>query len=267
MITPVNNNSIKFIASHWKLLWRVSLGELRSRYAGSVFGVGWALLSPLLLIMVYSVIYLVIFHVQIASLTPIEYVLFIFSGLIPFLMTSEALATGVGSVLTNKAVLSNTVFPVELVPVKAVFLAQFTMVVGMAVILIVSVFIGILSWTALLLPVLWFLQIIALIGVVWILSLVNLVLRDLQNIISLIVMILMVSSPIAYTPAMVPASLKVVILLNPLAYFVLAYQQILIMGQLPTWWDCLAIIILSVGLFYAGGYFFSRAKQVLIDYV
>ena len=262
-----SDHSVKYIFTHRNLLWRVSISELRSRYAGSLFGVGWAVISPLLIIAIYSVIYLVIFRVSVPSMTKIEYVLFIFSGLIPFLMTSEALGGGVGSVVANKAVLSNTVFPVDLVPIKSVLLAQFTMLVGMVVILTVSASIGILSWTALLLPVVWFLQVLALIGIVWILSLINLVFRDLQNLISLIIMILMVASPIAYTPDMVPSALKVLILLNPLAYFLLAYQRILVMGQLPLWWDSLAIVILGFGLFFIGGVFFSRVKQAMVDYV
>jgi lipopolysaccharide transport system permease protein len=199
-------------------------------------------------------------------MSPIQYVLFIFSGLIPFLMTSEALASGVGSIVANKAVLSNTVFPIDLVPVKAVLLSQVTMAVGMAVILAGSAIFHVLSWTALLLPVIWLLQVLALIGIVWIISLVHLIIRDMQSLISLIIMILMIASPIAYTPEMVPSSLKVLILLNPLAYFVVAYQQVLVLGKLPPWWDCLSIFVLALGLFLVGGYFFGRAKHVMVDY-
>ncbi len=261
------NHSAYYILSHWRLLIRVSVSELRTRYAGSIFGLGWAILSPLLIIAIYSVVYLVVFQVRIPSMSSVQYVLYIFSGLIPSLMASEALATGVGSVVTNRAVLSNTVFPMDLVPVKSVLLAQTSMVVGMVLIMVTSAIIGSLYWTILLMPLLWMLNILALIGVIWIIALVNLVFRDLQNLIGLIVMVLMVASPIAYTPDMVPSSMKVLIFLNPLAYFVIAYQHIVVMGQLPDWWDTLAVIILAFGLFAGGGFFFSRAKQVLIDYV
>ena len=260
-------HSAKYIRSHWKLLWRISKSELKSRYAGFIFGAGWAVIFPILMISIYCLVYLVIFRVRIPNMSSVQYVLFIFSGLIPFLMTSEALGNGVGSIVANSAVLSNTVFPIDLVPVKAVLLSQFTMAVGMTVILAGSAIFHVLSWTALLLPAVWLLQVLALIGILWILSLLNLVVRDLQNLISLIILILMVASPIAYTPEMVPSSLKVLILLNPLAYFVLAYQQILVLGKLPRWWDCLAMFVSALGLFTVGGYFFGRAKQVMVDYV
>jgi lipopolysaccharide transport system permease protein len=107
----------------------------------------------------------------------------------------------------------------------------------------------------------------ALIGISWFLSLVNVVLRDLQNLITLLLVMLMIASPIAYTPAMVPGSLKLVIWLNPLAYFVLTYQRILVLGQLPDLVPALLLVIGSLGVFFLGGYFFARTKAVMIDYV
>ncbi len=182
-------------------------------------------------------------------------------------MTSDSLSAGVGSVAANRAVLSNTVFPVDLVPVKAVLLAQTGMVVGMLVVVSGAALTGSLSWTILLLPVIWLFHIMALVGILWFISLISLVLRDLQNIIGLIVMVLLVASPIAYTPDMVPAGLKILILLNPVAYFVIAYQNIIVLGSIPSAGDLFAVAALGIGLFAAGGYFFYRAKQVLIDYV
>jgi len=248
-------------------LWRISVSELKSRYAGSIFGLGWAILTPLLMLLLYALVYLVIFRVRVPDLSSVQYVMFIFSGLVPFLVTSEALSTCVGSVVANKAVLSNTVFPIDLVPVKAVLLSQVTMVVGFISILVILLFMRTLSWTILLFPLIWFLQMLGLIGLAWILSLVNLVFRDLQNMIGLILMLVMIISPIAYTADMVPSTLKLLVLLNPFAYFVIAYQDILVLGQLPPWWNILVLVIMSLGIFILGGFFFSRSKRVLIDYV
>jgi lipopolysaccharide transport system permease protein len=267
MTPKTASHSAMYIRSHWRLLWRISISELRSRYAGFLLGPGWAVIFPILMISIYSVVYLVIFRVRVPTMSPFQYVLFIFSGLVPFLMTSEALSTGVGSIVVNKDVLNNTVFPIDLVPVKAVLMSQLTMIVGMMVILAGSALLHVISWTALLLPIIWLLHIMALIGVVWIISLINLLIRDIQNLVSLAIMVLMMASPIAYTSEMVPPSLKALILINPLAYFVLAYQHVLVLGSPPAWWNCLAIIVLAFGLFFVGGYFFSQAKRVMVDYV
>src|SRR5262245_8501662 len=164
MTTRAVSHSGRYLLTHRRILLRVTRNELVSRYAGSVLGVGWALLTPLAIISIYAVVYLVIFRVQAPGLTPGQYVVFIFAGLVPFLMTSEALGSGVGSVITNKAVLSNTVFPIDLAPPKAVLLSQVQMVVGMTAILLVTPFVAPVSWTISLLPVVWILHVMALTG-------------------------------------------------------------------------------------------------------
>jgi len=190
----------------------------------------------------------------------------IFAGIVPFLMTSEALSTGVSSVVANKSVLANTVFPVDLVPVKAVLLSQVTMAIGLAIVAVATAVLGRLTPFALLVPIFWALQAAFLIGVLWFLSLITLILRDLQNLIGLIIMFLMIASPIAYTPEMVPAALKPLLIANPLAYFIVAYQDALVFGRLPSFANMAAILVMSVSMFVLGGLFFSRAKSTLIDY-
>lgn len=270
-IGPMKKESVghsgRYLLTHRLILWRVTRNELVARYAGSVLGVGWALLTPLVMIAIYAVVYLVIFRVRVPDLTPAQYVLLIFAGLVPFLMTSEALGSGVGSVTANKAVLSNTVFPIDLAPPKAVLLSQVPMVVGTSAILLAMPFVGTLSWTIVLLPLVWILHVMALTGLVWILSLVGLVFRDLQNLVQLLLLIMMIASPIAYTPSMVPRSLRSLLFLNPFAYFVTAYQQVIVLGTPPGLWLSLVLIIMSVGLFLLGGRVFARAKRALIDYV
>src|SRR5439155_3375663 len=116
-------------------------------------------------------------------------------------------------------------------------------------------------------PVVWALQVMALIGVTWILSLINVVLRDLQNLVTLLLVLVMIASPIAYTPAMVPASLHWVLVINPLAYFVVTYQRLLVLGELPDTLTTVLMVGVSVGLFLFGGWFFAKTKSVMVDYV
>jgi lipopolysaccharide transport system permease protein len=260
-------HSGRLVRDHFRLLLRVSRNELRSRYAGSLFGVGWALLTPLLMLAVYAAVYVVIFNIRIPGLTTSQYVLYVFAGLVPYLMTSEALATSVTSVITSRSVWTNTVFPVDLAPPKSVLLSQVPMVAGFVVILGALAALGQLRWTVLLLPLVWGLHVLALVGVTWVLALVNLVFRDLQNVIGLLLMVLMIASPIAYTPDMVPPQLRVMLWANPYYPFLTAYQQVTVLGEVPSAGTFVAMAAVGAGLFALGGYFFSRAKSVMLDYV
>jgi lipopolysaccharide transport system permease protein len=263
----IRQGSARYLRSHRRLLLRVTRNELAARYAGSHLGLFWVLLAPGFVLVVYAVTYVAIFKIRLAGLTSTEYVIFIFSGLVPYLMAADALANGVGSVLANKYVLSNTVFPIDLAPVKAVLSSQMIMAVGMAVTVVGSALVGTLRWTVVLLPVIWAMQAVGLMGIVWFISLLNVIFRDIQNFLTPILMMMLIISPIAYTPEIVPQSLKPLILLNPFAYFVVAYQQILVLGLLPSPAHAVVMIVLAVVPFVLGSWFFATAKRVIIDYV
>jgi lipopolysaccharide transport system permease protein len=262
----LTGDSARYLRTHWLLLWRVTRNELWSRYAGSVLGFGWVILSPLLILGIYALIYLEIFHVQVPSLTSGEYVLYIFSGLVPYLATGEALSHGVSSVVSSRSILSSTAFPIDLVPVKAVLTSQGTMVVGIAVIIIGMAATGHVHPTVLLVPVIWVFQVLFLIGVNWFSSLLNIVFRDLQNLITAILMLMLVASPIAYTPDMVPSQLRALIVLNPFAYFVIAYQSLIVLGEVPPPQDLAVIATVSLTVFVLGSRFFPAAKHAFLDY-
>ena len=120
--TVHGGGSARYLRTHLGLLWRTTEDEaictmrLTPRKpvdAGSPTSV-----------LVYSITYVEILRIHLAGLDKYEYVIFIFSGLVPYLMAAEALSAGVSSVLANKAALNNTVFPIDLAPVKAVLTSQ-----------------------------------------------------------------------------------------------------------------------------------------------
>jgi lipopolysaccharide transport system permease protein len=264
---PGSRHSGALLFTHRKLLLRVTRNELASRYAGSVLGLAWAIVSPALFLGIYAVVYLYIFRTRATGLTTSQYALYIITGLVPYIVTAEALSLGVSSVVANKSVLSNVVFPIDLVPPKAVALAQQTMVVGTAAVVVGSIVFGTMSWYLLLAPVIWALQTLTLIGAAWFLSLLNVLVRDLTHAIAIFLVIMLIASPIAYTPAMVPSKLKFILAANPFAYFVVAYQQVIVLDQPPTHRQIAGLVLIPVVFFGLGGWFFAKAKRALIDYV
>ncbi|MFC1574400.1 ABC transporter permease [Candidatus Latescibacterota bacterium] len=115
-----------------------------------------------------------------------EFVAFIFCGLIPYIGFSEALGAGVPSVVSNSRLIKNTLFPIELIPVKAVLVSQSTQFPGTGLLLIALIVLGKLGPWGLLLPVIWFSQILFSIGLIWILSSLNVYFRDLQSIVPVV---------------------------------------------------------------------------------
>ena len=136
----------------------------------------------------YAAVFLYVYNVKFALFSANEYVLVIFCGLIPFLAFSEALSTGVVCVTGNASLIKNTMFPIEMVPVKAVLLAQPMQIVGTLLLLIAAGVLGKLSPALVLAPVVWVLQMLLTMGLVWILSSLHVYLRDLQNVVAVMLL-------------------------------------------------------------------------------
>ena len=245
------------IIKHFQMLMRLTRDSIRRRYAGSILGVGWMIMYPITMLGIYSVLYLLILKIRPVNMLPIQYVLYIFAGLVPLLMFSEALNIGAFCIVDNRDLLNNTVFPIDLLPVKSVLESQGFMVVGMIVIIALSTIFGFNSVLMLLTPIIWFLQLLFMIGLLWILSLIGIIFRDLRYILPLLTTILILASPIAYTLDMVPDNLKLIVYINPIAYYSISYQKIMVLGELPKISEILIMLFLSLGTFIFGGRLFA----------
>jgi len=255
------------IVQHWTMLRQTVWTDLRARYAGSILGLLWMIVYPLLFLGVYAGVCVYVFRVRVVGFGPAEYVALVFCGLIPFLGFAEALGQGVASVTSNANLIKNTLYPIELIPVKAVLMSQSTQVVGSVLLLVMLGVMGKLTWWALMFPVIWLAQVAFTFGLIWILASMNVYLRDLQNVVSVLVLMLMLGSPIAYTADMVPDSLQLLLWLNPLAYVIVSFQDCLMLGQFPRGNVFWILLGMSAASLWLGYWFFSRLKRVFADNV
>ncbi len=260
-------NPFRVIYKYRKIIKSTTIADLKAKFAGSLLGTFWIILYPLLLLTAYSFVYIFVLQVRFGQMSTPEYIMLIFSGLIPFLGFTEGLAASVVSVSSNSSLIKNTLFPIDIIPVKAVIISQCTQVVGMIILIITLIVSKNLTPYALLILPIWFCQMLFGIGLGWIVSCLNVYFKDLQNIISLITLFLMMISPIAYTVDMVPVGLKPFLSFNPLYYFITAYQDSLVIGCFPRDNVFFMLIVISLIMFIVGYWFFSKMKQVFADNV
>jgi lipopolysaccharide transport system permease protein len=258
---------IRSIWRHRELLFGTLVVELRSTYAGSVLGLSWVVVAPLMLMIIYASVYLLIFRVTLPGLRPIDYVFLTSTGLAAFVTFGNSLGAGTNSVLRNKQVLLNAVFPAELLPVRAVLTACPPLVFGGLVLMALSPIFGQGGWKVLLVPVIALFQIMFMCGVAWILSLLTLLIRDIQHLIQYVTTVLLIVTPIGFTINMVPAGIALMVKLNPLAYYVLSYQALIVFDRWPEPKDMAVIVVMSTTTFLAGYWIFQKAKFAFYDYV
>jgi lipopolysaccharide transport system permease protein len=239
---------------------------IKQKYSAAFIGLLWTILFPILFLGLYALVFTHILQVKISGHSSFEYTLLIFAGLIPFLGFSEALGAGVTSVVDNKALVKNAIFPLELVAVQSVLTTSVTMVVGLLMLMAILVARGQLFVSQLIIPIALLLQLIFTIGIIWLLSILNVFFRDLSNLVSPLILFLMLVSPIGYTIEMIPPELMPLMYPNPLFYMILIYRESMFLGVVP--WGFLSIFaFIAFTTFFLGYFLFWRLKGLCADYV
>jgi lipopolysaccharide transport system permease protein len=238
--------------------------ELRTQYAGTVLGLIWVVLGPLLLLVLYALIYTVIFNVRVPNFTRFEYILNVFSGLVLFLAFSQAMVASSNSMVKERKLLFSS-FPAEFIPTKAVIVSYVILIPATLFVVLGDVTFSQPSWTLLLVPVVALMQLMFSIGLGLMLALLSLVIRDINFLIQYVVIALLIVTPIAYTPDMIPERLAPLLYINPLFYFVSANQHLILMNTLPPP-DIMILGALNTVVFFVGGFWiFRRARAALVD--
>jgi lipopolysaccharide transport system permease protein len=257
---------VRVLTGNARLLVAITRVELSKKYAGSVLGASWLFLQPALLLSVYLFVYLVIFKVRFPGFSRLDYVLYVFCGLVPYMGVIDAVTLGAVSIKQNIHLVKNVMLPIELVPVRAVLLASTTQSVGLAVVILLSALNGSLTLHVLWLPVIWALQILMLFGVTWILASIAVALPDISYFINLFLFLLMWVSPIGFKEDMVPPELAAVLYLNPVYYLLDVYRDSLLLGRFPAPRIAVVYVGLCLLLFAVGSAFFRAFRGALLDY-
>ncbi len=259
--------SLTGLVRYWPRLFASSLDTIKQKYTGSIFGSLWVFIFPILQLSIFAALYTVIFKVRPTGLTEWGYVVLVFSGLVPLLAFSETLVSTSSSLSANKALLLNTVFPAELIPVRVALASQISGLTGLIITILAAAIVGRANPVTLMaLPLAWILLFMFVLGLGWILSLLSLVAKDIQHALGLVTMMVTVLSPFAYTPDMVPPALKPLLFLNPLSYYVLIFQSLICYGEWPSPLVVAAAIGMSIASFLGGFVIFQKAKKLFFDY-
>lgn len=255
---------IRLLTQHRQLTFAMAKREISDRYIGQVFGTLWAIGHPLVLMVVYVFIFHVVFKVRVASSVggfPADYVIYLLSGLIPWLTFNESMVKGAVVVFTNANLVKQVVFPIEILPVKGVlssFIAQF---VSFTIILLYAfIRYGDLPWTWLLVPFLCFVQGLAMVGMSYLLSSIGVYFRDIKDFVVVFGIVGMYTMPIFYLPTMVPEIFRPILFINPFSYMIWCYQDAIYYGGFYHPWAWCVFIVMSISVFYVGYRVFRKLK-------
>ena len=250
--------------AHRELLYFFIWRDLKVRYKQTAFGAAWAVLQPVLLMLVFSVSL-----GQLPNIGPagVPYPLFVFAGLVPWTLFASSLSGASNSLVNGEAVITKVYFPRLLLPFASVgsFLLDFTISLG--ALAVVMLFFGVVPSLAIVwLPALTLMAVVTAVGVGTFLSAVNVRYRDVKYVLPFLVQLWMFASPVVYTSTLIPARWQPVFALNPMTGVVDGFRWALIGGDRP---DALILVSAVASLLVLLGSlaYFRRVERTFADVI
>ena len=266
----------KFFAQYFwpwaqrNLIWQFARREVLGRYRGSLLGVSWAVLTPLAMLAVYTLVFRHIFKAKWPGVDDgnMSFALNLFAGLLVFNWAAEFLSRAPRLVFEQPNLVTKVVFPLQVLPWSILLSSFFHAVVSCMVWLLGCLLLGqglTASWLAL--PLVFLALVPSLLGLGWILSALGVYFRDLGEIVGLFMGMLLFLTPVFFPLSALPEFLQTWVQLNPLTIPIEALRSIGLLKEWPQFGSLL--VLFGVGLFVAmvGAWLFEKARKGFADVI
>ena len=245
------------------LIWTLAEREVRVRYKQAVLGFAWAVVTPLILMIAFTL------FSKAARLDtgPIPYPLFAFVGLIPWTFFSTSVAQGGLSLIANVPLLNKVYCPREVFPLASVSVAGLDSVISIGVLGLLFAWFGFAPPTTIVwVPLILAVQVAFTVGVTLLVAAVMVYLRDLRHALPLMLQLGLFVTPVAFPLDMVPAQYRMAyVALNPLGAVIDAYRRVLLLGR-PPLLELLGVAGVVATFVLVGGYWiFKRLETGIAD--
>lgn len=249
---------------HWELLYFLVWRDIKVRYKQSVLGVGWAILQPLLTMVVFS-----IFFGRLANMPSdgVPYPIFAYAALLPWTYFATSINQAANSLVANSSLVQKVYFPRIIAPVASCFSGLADLAAASSVFFVLMLYYRTRpTAAAFLLPLFLLLAVTAALGVGLWLAALHVKYRDVKFLLPFMVQGLLIATPIAYPSSLVPRAWQPLYAANPMAGVVDGFRWALLDAQPPG-----AELAVSVGvavlLVLSGAFYFRRTEETFADLV
>ena len=254
---------------HRQLIWQMVRREIVGRYRGSLMGLLWSFFNPVLMLVVYTFVFSVVFQAkwgQGGGGSKTEFAVILFAGLIVFNLFAEVVNRAPNLVLEQVNFVKKVVFPLEILPVVILGSALFHACVSLCVLVLFKLLIQhTISLTLVLLPLVLLPLLLLVLGCAWFLASLGVFLRAAIDIITILTTALLFMSPIFFPVTAIPADFRSLMLLNPLAFIVEQARNVLLWGNVPDWQGLLTYSLASLFVAWAGLAWFQKTRKGFAD--
>jgi ABC-2 type transport system permease protein len=263
-IEAVSSSLVALYRRRWLAVYLAQRELLRS-YKRSYLGFLWAFLGPLLMIVLLTLIFSETYGIKFRELTGdpgLNFGLYLYCGLIPFLAFQETLTKSINSIRSNAGLVQKVVLPLEVFPLTRSITVLTNKAFGLgALILVVAFLEHRVPWTLVLLPLLIALQLVFTLGLSYLFAFIGTYMPDVREGVRVSVRALFFITPIIWTPERLPENLRFLVDYNPLAFLVVAYRNLVLEGAIPDLSWAFKFFVFATVLCIVGFAVFARTKQ------
>ena len=245
------------------LLWHMTIRHLRGQYKQSVLGYAWALVNPLSQMLILSFVFSIILRIPSPD---VPYPLFLLVGLVPWIFFSSTVSSATDSVVGAASLVTKVYFPREVLPTAAMLTKLVDLGFGIAILIGLMVYFGHPpEWTAVWLPVLFFIHILFMLGLAFPLAALNVFFHDVRFLVGVVLTMWFYMTPVIYPVELVPDRYRILFDLNPNSLFINAYRRVLLEGIGPGLDRVFLGTVIALLTFLIGYYLFKRMESGFAD--
>ncbi|HEY2347290.1 MAG TPA: ABC transporter permease [Xanthomonadaceae bacterium] len=261
---------LRSLVANRRLILQLARRDVLGRYRGSFLGLAWSLVTPLLMLAVYTFVFSVVFTSRwngaAADGGRMGFAVILFAGLLVFNLFAEGFNRAPGLILANANYVKRVVFPLEVLPVVALLAALFHALVALLAWAALAVFVlhG-LPLTALMFPLVLAPLLMGTLGAMWMLASLGVYARDIGQVTTIVVTMLMFLSAIFYPLSSVPEPFRGLMAANPMSFIVESMRAVLIWGHAPDWSGLALCWLGGFALASLGWWWFQRTREGFAD--
>lgn len=234
--------------------------EIRGKYKGSILGVLWSFINPLLQVAVYAIVFPYLMRG-----TSEHYLVYLITGIIPWTYFTTSINQGMQTIRGNAGIIKKVYFPREILPISVVYSGLVNFLISCIIILVFCIGDGVgISYHIIYLPIIAILQSIFTLGLVFALSAINVYIKDIEYIFTFILNMLFYGTPIIYELSLIQnasAFLVKLVELNPLTQIIMAYRDIFLYHQFPSASIMMIITVVSIAVLIIGYAIFRKLQK------
>jgi len=245
------------------LIQALVMRDLKARYRGSMLGLLWTLLNPLLHMGIYALVFSIYLRVQMD-----RYVVFLLCGLLPWIWLSSSLLMGATAIIEGGGLLKKVFFPPQILPVATVTANFVNFLLGIPILFVFLLLYHVtVGWTLCFLPLIMVCQFAFTLGLTLLVAAASVHYRDIPHILGHLLTFWFFLSPIVYTSTQVPEQFRPILSLNPFLPFIVAYQDILLYNTSPPWGGLVGMLCASALALLSGSLVFTHFRWSFVEEV